>query len=265
MIDTNSLRERYSPEGSLLRQYQNKMVEEIMFIDKICKEHNITYFLSGGSALGAVRHGGFIPWDDDLDIALFKDDFKKLVKLLESLDDEKYVLHSQRNDFNYIFPFPKFREKQGNTYGNNPKPPRGLYRYKGVGVDIFCVDKDSYKTSIVTTKLKWRLVGWMYRIKNGKIRKIVTKINWGIWRILVPICRMFFNITREDGEYRFAAGQGFSNQRLDLKDILPVREVEFEGCLLPVPNNYDTYLTSAYGNWRELPKEVQIHNEDLIK
>ena len=264
MIDTKAIKEKYSPEGSILRNYQYKMLDEIKFIDKICKENNITYFLCAGSALGAARHSGFIPWDDDMDIALYEKDWKKLIKILGSLDDTEYVLHSQQSDFNYIFPFPKFREKKGNIYGNNPKPPRGSYKYKGIGIDIFCAAKDSYKTNVVTTKLKSCMVDWVYRIKNDNIRKVVTKINWGIWLLLVPLCRTLFNHSRKVGEYRFGAGQGFSSNYFDPKEVLPVRELEFEGCLLPVPNDYDAYLTRTYGNWRELPKEIGTHIKELL-
>lgn len=264
MIDTKSLKEKYSPEGSTLRQYQYKMLDEVRFIDRICKENNITYFLCAGSALGAARHGGFIPWDDDMDIALYEKDFKKLIKILEDLDDDKYVLHSQRSDFNYIFPFPKFRERRGNVYGEQAKPPRCSYKYKGTGIDIYCIAKDSYKTNVVTTYLKELLVGRMYKIKNNRARKVFTKINWEIWMMLVPICRLIFNVGREEGEYRCAAGQGSATELYDPKEIIPTRKMVFEGIMLPVPNEYDAYLTHIYGNWRELPKEVTVHNEELI-
>ena len=143
MIVTEKLRHKYAPEGSVLRGYQMKMLEQVVFLDKICKTHGLTYFLTGGSALGAVRHHGFIPWDDDMDIALPKKDFEKLVGILRKMDLGQYVLQDRFSDFNYIHVFPKFREKEGNLKG--AFPPRGvLYKYKGVGVDIFSIEKNIF-------------------------------------------------------------------------------------------------------------------------
>ena len=101
MVDTEKLRQKYSPEGSMLREYQHRMVEEVLFLDKVCKTHGLTYFLSGGSALGAVRHHGFIPWDDDMDITLPSEDFKKLVKILHEMDTAPYVLQDRYTAFSY--------------------------------------------------------------------------------------------------------------------------------------------------------------------
>ena len=77
MIDATiqqQLRERFNPEGSMLRKQQQRMLEILLHIDEVCTEHNIKYWLSSGTLLGAVRHGGFIPWDDDLDIEMLKED-----------------------------------------------------------------------------------------------------------------------------------------------------------------------------------------------
>ena len=92
MIDTVGLRKKYSPEGSSLRKHQLLLLEEMQVLDRICKEQGLTYFLTDGSALGAVRHQGFIPWDDDIDIALFEDDYNQLVRILLETESDKYIL-----------------------------------------------------------------------------------------------------------------------------------------------------------------------------
>lgn len=88
MIDfktQEALRAKFNPDGSNLRKMQLRMLDMLKYIDKICREHNIKYWLSSGTCLGAVRHGGFIPWDDDCDIELLRKDYKKLIKIRKPL------------------------------------------------------------------------------------------------------------------------------------------------------------------------------------
>ena len=262
-INHEELKAKYNPEGSELRHLQYKMVDELVFLDKICRDNHLSYILVGGSVLGAARHKGFIPWDDDADIGLLEDDYKKLIKILLNLEDEKYVLHCQETDFNYINAFPKFREKEG--YLEGTFPPRGsLYKYKGVGVDIFCYCNDSYLTNMFSTYLRALLLGKMYKIKNERIRFVVTKFMYAINNVLAPLTRIF-NIFSKKGELRFSLGQGFRSYKAYEDDIFPITLTSFEGIMLPIPHNYDNYLTTLYGNWRELPKEIQVHSQNLIQ
>ena len=76
------LRQRFNPDGSLLRRQQMRMLEILLEVDKICKKHNIRYWLSSGTLIGAMRHDGFIPWDDDLDIEMMRSDYLRLMKVL---------------------------------------------------------------------------------------------------------------------------------------------------------------------------------------
>ena len=81
-IDHQSLRQRFNPDGSLLRRQQLRMLEILVEIDKICQHHQIPYWLSSGTLIGAVRHNGFIPWDDDLDIEMMRSDYLRLMDIL---------------------------------------------------------------------------------------------------------------------------------------------------------------------------------------
>ena len=132
MIDTEKLKEKYSPEGSVLRNLQLEMLDELLLLDKVCKENGLTYYLSSGTALGAVRHHAFIPWDDDLDIALPEKDYRKLVDILRDFHSDKYVLHDRHSDFNYINGFPKFRKIEGDLLGSFPQRGK-LYKYNSLG------------------------------------------------------------------------------------------------------------------------------------
>ena len=237
-----------------------------MFIDKICKENGLTYFLSGGSALGAVRHQGFIPWDDDMDIALPLEDFKRLVKILRDADTGPYVLHEHHSDFNYVHLFPKFRLKEGNLLSSFP--PRGrLYKYKGVGIDIFSVVKTSRARSFVCGKLRVYLLHFTYLIKNDRLRKWVTNLQWTVYRCLVPLTWPL-NIFRKKGELHYGLGQGLPQHIMWETELFPVAEMLFESLTLPVPFDQDAYLTHIYGNWRQVPSDDEIresiHNKELM-
>ncbi len=201
-----------------------------------------------------------------MDIALPKKDFDKLVKILHQLKSDRYVLHDRHTDFNYINGFPKFREKEGNLLGAFPK--RGaLYRYKGVGVDIFCVEENSFVRAFVCAKMRVALLHLLYKIKNDRLRKIVTRVNWGIYQCLVPLTWPL-NIFHRKGEIHYGLGQGFYKHYMWAPEVFPVKLTDFESSQLPVPNNADAFLTNIYGNWRQVPSEEEIaktvHNRELI-
>lgn len=266
MIDTEALRQKYSPEGSPLRDLQMLLLNEVMLLDGICKENGLSYFLTGGSALGAVRHQGFIPWDDDMDIALFEDDYKKLVRILLETKSDTFVLHCRKTDFNYTFGFPKYRAKKGELLGCFP--PRGkLYKYKGYGIDVFCVSKHSYARAWLCAKMRAALLNGMYRIKNERLRRLVTKVNWGIYDVLQPLT-LPLDLLRKKDEMHYDLGRGTPYHNMRYSEVFPVKYVPFENVELPVPGNADAFLSRIFGNYMELPSEEQImrdvHSKELI-
>ena len=266
MVDTEGLKRKYAPEGSALRDLQMKMLQEVLCLDRICKENHLTYFLTGGSALGAIRHHGFIPWDDDMDIALPKKDYLKLIGILHKLDSEHYVLHDRFSDFNYVNGFPKFREKEGDLLGSLPERGK-LYKYKGVGVDIFCIDNNSFIRSLVCAKLRVALLHYTYLIKKDKLREAVTKFQWLVYQCLIPLTWPL-NVFRKKGEMHYGLGQSFAKHYMWESEVFPIAEVDFEMAKLPVPHDGDAFLTNIYGNWRQVPEEEEImkniHNVKLI-
>ena len=87
-----SLREEYNPDGSVLRRAQLRLLEMLEYLDKVAKKIGIKWRIDGGNILGAIRHGGFIPWDDDIDIVVNRKDFKKLCKYLKSTQHTQFIL-----------------------------------------------------------------------------------------------------------------------------------------------------------------------------
>ena len=80
----------YNPEGSTLRKDQLEMLEVLKAFSEICNENGIQWWLCSGTLLGAARHGGFIPWDDDIDVSMLKKDYRKLLKIMKKLDSKEY-------------------------------------------------------------------------------------------------------------------------------------------------------------------------------
>ena len=153
MIDAElqkELRMRFNPEGSILRIHQLIMLDLLKHFDAICKEHNIKYWLSSGTCLGAVRHGGFIPWDDDLDVEMLRDDYMKFEKVFKETDD--YVLQTYKNDPYYVVPFAKLRNKKTEIaeHGQDLR-----YKYKGVYIDIFVLEKIPHSVANFYNKVSW--------------------------------------------------------------------------------------------------------------
>lgn len=116
----DELRTQYNPDGSHLRNIQLVSLDILKEIDRICQKCDIKYILSSGTLLGAVRHGGFIPWDDDVDIEMLKEEFDKFLSVLPEELSKDYVLHSYANDPYFIHSFIKIREKKIDVPGVHP-------------------------------------------------------------------------------------------------------------------------------------------------
>ena len=173
----DELRQRYNPEGSLLRRHQLRMLEILKEIDRICQKHRIDYWLSSGTLLGAVRHGGFIPWDDDLDIEMERKDYLRLLQLLPEELNDAYLLQTHGTDPGFISTYAKIRDK----YSAITEHEEDInYRYKGIFIDIFQMEVTSYPLVRFAAALHRRLVYKYNRVPyagNG-FRKFQMQINY---------------------------------------------------------------------------------------
>ncbi|MBQ8205214.1 MAG: LicD family protein [Alistipes sp.] len=267
MTTEQELRRRYSPEGSKLRGVQRELFGILTDLADICDKNNIQWWLSSGTLLGAARHKGFIPWDDDIDIVMLRKDFRRLEKILHNMQSEEYVYQSMRSDIEYVNTFGKFRKRKGEI-----KITGGRYRYlnyKGLFVDIFCIEKTSYLAARIarvvymnlqhpTLYIKWR---WL---RHAMIR-LIEILCLGI---LNPIFRVIGAINPK-GEYHYTLGNAWPRSTFYAKDIFPLTTIEFEGRRFPAPKDADAYLTNVYGDWRKLPTDEQIrkaiHSEEYIE
>lgn len=245
-----------NPEGSALRRDQMELFHMLKVLAGICEKHNIQWWLCSGTLLGAMRHQGFIPWDDDVDIVMLPEDYARLEKVLMETEEEEYVLHSMKTDPEYIYVYGKFRRRDGENDINDPRYK--YYRWKGMSIDIFTIEKTSYIAAQLARffyKIGHKVSS---RVRNTRIRRaLTTSVNFCNFRILFPFFRICGKINPK-GEYHYSMGTGFARATFRMEDILPLAKASFEGTMFPVPKDADAYLTRLYGDWRKLPSPERI-------
>ena len=259
-----------------LRSVQLTQLEILKEVDRICKENNIIYWLDSGTLLGAVRHKGFIPWDDDLDIGMPRNDYNRFLQLAKVKLDKNYFIQNWYVDENYQLPFSKIRKK-GTVYTEFQF--RNSSSWNGIYIDIF--PYDLYANDKVQG-IKLKLIKLMILAKCGITSwREENGINWKKFITHIPtrLLSHFFSKeelinkyekiaikhNNEKCEYYFP--QGISNYG---KWIIPVSAMEemiempFEDTFFKVPKGYDEYLTHAYGDYMKLPPEDQRENRHQI-
>jgi lipopolysaccharide cholinephosphotransferase len=240
----------YNPEGSILRRAQMRMVEILDVFDAICRKHNINYWLVWGTLLGARRHRGFIPWDDDVDVAVLQSDFKKLLSVLEKELPENLKLQARGTDKNYWYFFAKIRDTNSRYYD------RMRFNYQGIFIDIFPIEP------VPSIRFKKMIEKFLFSENNFmQAKSLFRKSKYGLMRSFLPLIRFIIMLSRNyykyinrTKNYTFAYGV-FYYAKLNMKYFLPTSEINFEGKKYKAPHNPDGYLIDTYGpNFMEIPK-----------
>ena len=131
----SELRAKYNPEGSILRRAQMRMLDMLLYFDKVCKEQKISYRIDGGNVLGAVRHGGFIPWDDDVDVVIMRKDLRRLCDYLIKNPHPQYKLQTFKTDYGYVGAWVVLRDTKSEYIQNSIV--HKARKYRGLQIDIF--------------------------------------------------------------------------------------------------------------------------------
>ncbi len=256
MEELQELKNRYSPEGSLLRRDQKELLRMLQEIGRICDEHNIKWWLSSGTLLGAARHKGFIPWDDDVDILVLRKDYKKLERILCNLHSKEFVFHCMRTDVEYVNNFGKFRKREGCIQSSNKR--HKYYKWKGIGLDVFSIERTSYFAARLSSIIYKNLQYPTLYVSNARLRGLLIRIVEFICFVIInPLLRLI-GLINPRGEYHYALGLGWPKSTFLKKNIFPLTELEFEGVMLPAPKDTDAYLRGVYGDWRQMPSEEVI-------
>jgi lipopolysaccharide cholinephosphotransferase len=269
-------------QDAQLKKLQQLQYETVVELDKICRDNGIKYYIISGTLLGAVRHGGFIPWDDDLDIAMMRGDYDKFNDIAEKLLPEKYFLQNYRTDKFHCRPFTKIRIN--NTIFEESNISH-LNCHKGVYIDIFPLDvvpeskflRKLHKITLycldraVMSKLK------VLSVQNRTIFKIIMM--WILYFIMYPFPRVWLgeNLDRLMKKYngsksRFVSitlsSYGYDKQVLEQKIYGDPIDMLFNGYSLMAPEKWEKYLINLYDDYMKPPplnKRVSRHNIIEIK
>lgn len=254
---------------------QKMLLLEIMDeVDRFCRMNEINYFLLGGSLIGAVRHKGFIPWDDDIDIGMLREDYNKFVTKFPYHNNKRYKLLSLETDNKYSYPFGKVIDtKTQLNEAIDHSDDLGIY------VDVFPIDNclSDYKE---TCKFLKRVIKYRW-IRNAKIIQIGRRT---IIKNIVLILAKAITVTisrRQISEKISKIAQKFKDSNSKyvgqlsgnvygikeiwlrdwLKELIPV---EFEGRFYFIPKEYHSVLTATFGNYMQLPpEEKRISHHDF--
>lgn len=230
--------------------YLLKMMKDI---HKICVDQNICYWLSAGSLLGAVRHNGFIPWDDDIDIVMPRADYEKFKKIAQSFLNTNYkILDMEKTDLKgeYLGPLMKIIDINTDVFIDiNPLDKYSsnffIRLFQKFPKIIYCGKRKAYqsiKEQITFRKKIYSIISKLFLIFSDKfIEKLL-----GIWEK---------HLNKEHYIFYSHCNKVIFKGAFLKQDIFPLKRIKFETEEFFIPNNYDRYLRNKYGEYLKLPKQ----------
>ena len=257
-----------------IREIQQMELGIMEYIHEVCQKIGVKYFLAYGSLIGAVRHKGFIPWDDDMDICMLREDYEKLQDYLIANPDERYEVMSYKNNLNYVYPFMKVQDNQTYLLEEDVRIDSNM----GIYVDIFPVDgyeDDSVFKDKMTRLIKKRQLS-CYTFKGITNTKSILN---SLIRYISVIIFYFTNTNK----YIRGIDELAQSRKVDdyeLVDYLIYKDMNkpvwkrewlkqtitgvFEGKEFMIPKNYHEILTSDYGDYTQLPPvELRFSHHDF--
>lgn len=261
-----------------LRKMQLIQLEMLVELDRICRKYEIEYFIIAGTLLGAVRHGGFIPWDDDVDVAMKRSEYERFCEVCKKeLADERFFLQNYHTDSEYRWGYAKLRKRNTEYIRKGQEMIKCM---SGVSIDLFIIDyvPDNYVLRMAhhyirrgCIKTLWSVIGATQE-KNPLLRRL--------YRILRYVPKEFPNRVEElmvrctnKKKRKYLCYTGFyretyyTRQRKNRYDTGMKSEwferrveVEFEGKFFYTCAGYKEYLAYMYGDYMQIPKEAEREN-----
>jgi lipopolysaccharide cholinephosphotransferase len=256
-----------------IKDVQKRILEIMLFIDELCHMNNIDYYIMGGTALGAVRHGGFIPWDDDLDIFMSPSDYRRFKEVLKKSNNNMFELQEWKVVENYL-EYAKVR-MNGTTFIEEVYKDRKDIHH-GIYVDIMilhkCPDNKLIQKGLYYSSKYVTLVGLSQR--NWKPKTTLQKITLYALKvfpnkIFANLCYKFiYSYEKMEKGYKycyFITKANFKQGIFNSHIFGEPKSIKFENVKLKGPSNIEDYLVTRFGNYMKLPSEAEqlasIHAE----
>ena len=258
------------------KKVKKRLLNLLLEFDKICSDNKLRYSLCGGTLIGAVRHKGFIPWDDDIDVMMPRPDYEKLKKI--KLNNNREICFPETNSiYPYIYTYAKYYDLDTELieFPNSKKIKSHIY------IDIFPIDgieNDESKHYIQYKKVNrlakmHRLIRISFYNQNNMNYNYIKRIVWKIlWKISFVIPNNFFikRIDKYVNSYEFDKCKyvgtlvaGFGPKERYEKCMFEITKIDFEGHYFSCISGYDKYLKILYGDYMKLPelsKRVACHD-----
>lgn len=260
------LRAKYNPDGSQIREMQMAMKKILDVVDEVCVKNDIPYWLCSGTLIGAVRHGGFIPWDDDLDIDMLRSDIPRFIEACKRDLPEGYVVQTHSTDKNYYLNIVKVRqlgtEVREVLRFKDRDDSTAEYDYRGFFIDILPIESSKH------TLMKWSGKPHALLTKaifHWKLPKFIVEIIYILNQTIYSVFRIISALFANRHECYVTYGTWFLKPR-DLDDIFPLQRIEFEGSMYNAPKDTHAYLSKIYKDYTKLPEDalrVPMHDTNL--
>lgn len=261
-----------------LKKLQAVEVEILTEIIRVCNENSITYFTVGGTTLGAVRHGGFIPWDDDIDIGMMREDYERFLRIAPEKLKKGFTLQSFYTEPAMPTYFAKVRKDETLFVEEYAKD---IDMHQGIYIDIMPYDKipeDEKNRKKYRDRIKlWNQLFIAKTIRTTSVphtkNKALKNAVRGLVHALVsPVSKKqwFRKLDQEMRKYnntdsKMVSSRGLSVFECNIDDILPPIQHSFSGITVMIPNNYDKVLRVQYGDYMRLPPENQRYSHAPVK
>lgn len=272
-------------DEEILKKLQNTELSIFKDIVSVCQKHNIGYFMLFGTLIGAIRHKGFIPWDDDMDIGMLREDYDSFVKVFEKELGDKYTLTTPLRTKDFSSTVVKV-QKKGTKF--IPEYSKKMKCEQGIFIDIFIYDKVSanekqYKKQVKKTRTLSRLI-FLAGSPNpeiniggiaGRAAALLCKAGHYVFKLIPNIHVYMYKkyvkysvMANVENSCRYTTFQSTAPDKciVNIDDLLPYEQVAFENYTANVPKNYDYILTERYGDYMKLPPEEERvnHAADVI-
>ncbi len=254
----------------------SKLLDMLMAFHELCQKEGLRYYLQGGTALGAARHKGFIPWDDDIDVGMPRSDYEKLKEISASLDTGIYCFEFPSNDKTFVYAFGKMYDTSTTLIENT--------RYKvkrGICIDIFPLDGagNTFEESLVNFKAvnkkinllltkacAWRKGRKLYKNLALLAMRCVPEFIIDSSKLKSDIDSMCKKLSFDECDYVANYNGAWHEKEIIKKEWYGTpTEYLFEGIKVYAAENIDAYLTSLYGDWRTPPPpEKQVTHHDYL-